>query len=175
MENDKYIVLPNNANFSDAKSTLVYNNDTQPSNIVAAIDYTYNGVNVGSCNILYTKSTDSSFDFNTDDTTAINEGGEMNNNIITQQETGDNTNVVFINVKYLIIIILCIAALIMFVLFIISIIKSYNFSPRGQSKKRRRERKKELRAAKKEARQKARRAKKQARRDARKRRRKFRK
>jgi D-alanyl-D-alanine carboxypeptidase len=175
MENDKYIVLPNNANFSDAKSTLVYNNDTQPSNIVAAIDYTYNGVNVGSCNILYTKSTDSSFDFNTDDTTAINEGGEMNNNIITQQETGDNTNVVFINVKYLIIIILCIAASIMFVLFIISIIKSYNFSPRGQSKRRRRERKKELRAAKKEARQKARRAKKQARRDARKRRRKFRK
>jgi D-alanyl-D-alanine carboxypeptidase len=173
MESDKYIVLPNNANFNDAKSSLLYNTDSHPANIVATIDYTYNGVNVGNCNILYSKSEAASFDFNTDTATSTVESGEMNNNIISQQETSDNTNVVFINVKYLIIIILCVAALVMFVLFIISIIKSYNFSPRGQSKRRRRERKKELKSSKKEARQKARRAKKQARRDARKRRRRY--
>jgi D-alanyl-D-alanine carboxypeptidase len=173
MESDKYIVLPNNADFDDATSTLSYNTDSKPTDIVATINYTYKDVNVGSCNILYSKADTASFDFNTDSSTSNSNSGEMTNNIISQQENSDKTNVVFINVKYLIIIILCVAALIMFVLFIISIIKSYNFSPRGQSKRRRREHKKELKAAKKEARQKARRAKKQARSDAWKRRRKY--
>jgi D-alanyl-D-alanine carboxypeptidase len=173
MESDKYIVLPNNAQFSDAKSTLEYNNDSQPNDILATIDYTYNGVNVGSCNILYTKSEVPAFSFNTDDSSVTTVTGEMGNDIIQQAEIDTNTNVVFINVKYVIIIILCLAAIIMFVLFVISIIKSYNFSPRGQSKRRRRERKRELKSAKKEARQKARRAKKQARREAWKRRRKY--
>jgi D-alanyl-D-alanine carboxypeptidase len=171
MESDKYIILPKNVDFSEAKSTLEYNTDSQPTNILATINYTYNDVNIGNCNVIYTKSDVPSFDFSTDDSTI--ETGEMTNNIIKQTESSDNTNVVFINVKYLIIIILCAAALIMLVLFIISIIKSYNFSPRGQSKKRRREHKRELKSAKKEALQKARRAKRQAKRDAKKRHRKY--
>jgi D-alanyl-D-alanine carboxypeptidase len=172
MESDKYIVLPNSADFDDAVSTLEYNNDTTPSNILATISYTYNDINVGSCNILYTKSDVPSFDFGSGDSDTTSTG-EMNNNIISTDKKTDDTNVIFINVKILIISILGIAAVIMLVLFVISIIKSFNFSPRGQSHKRRREHKKEMRSSKKEARQKARRAKRQARIDARIRRKKY--
>jgi hypothetical protein len=174
MESDKYIILPNSADFGDAVSSLEYNTDTESSNVLATISYTYNDVNVGSCSILYTKSSSPSFNF--DETVGETDTslGEMaNNNSVTETQE-DETNVIFINVKTLIFIILCVAAALMLILFIISIIKSYNFSPRGQSHKRKRERKKEMRAAKRESRQKARRLKRQSRRDARDRRKKYR-
>jgi hypothetical protein len=172
MESDKYIVLPNSADFDDAISTLEYNNDDTDSDILATIDYTYNDVNVGTCNILYTKSETPSFDFDTDES-LVSDNGEMSNDVVKTETVPEDATIIFINVKILIIIILGAAAAIMFVLFIISIIKSYNFSPRGQSHRRRREHKKEIRSAKREASQKSRRAKKQARRDARIRRKKY--
>jgi D-alanyl-D-alanine carboxypeptidase len=172
MESDKYIVLPNSADFDDAISTLEYNNNDTDSDILATIDYTYNDVNVGTCNILYTKSETPSFDFDTDES-LVSDSGEMSNDVVKTETVPEDATIIFINVKILIIIILGAAAAIMFVLFIISIIKSYNFSPRGQSHKRRREHKKEIRSAKREASQKSRRAKKQARRDARIRRKKY--
>jgi hypothetical protein len=174
MESDKYIILPNSADFGDAVSSLEYNTDTESSNVLATISYTYNDVNVGSCSILYTKSSSPSFNFDETSGETDTSLGEMaNNNSVTETQE-DETNVIFINVKTLIFIILCVAAALMLILFIISIIKSYNFSPRGQSHKRKRERKKEMRAAKRESRQKARRLKRQSRRDARDRRKKYR-
>jgi D-alanyl-D-alanine carboxypeptidase len=171
MESDQYIVLPNSVSFDDVSSNLEYNTD-KDANTLATINYTYNDVNVGSCDIIYTKSETSSFDFDTDENIDSNIG-EMNlDNYETESEV-ETSNVIFINVKNLIIIILCVAAVIMLVLFILSIFKSYNFSPKGQSHKRRREHKKEMRLAKREARQKSRQAKIQARRDARARRKKY--
>jgi hypothetical protein len=176
MENDRYIILPNSADFDDTKSSLEYNTNNDNSDILATINYTYNDVNVGSCNILYNGS-DSSFDFNSDgdllQTTTENIVGEMNNNIVDEETDVTVSNVIFINVKTLIFVILLIAAMIILMLFVVSIIKSYNFSPRGQSNKRRREHKRELRDDKKEARQKLKRAKRQARQDAKIRRKKY--
>jgi biopolymer transport protein ExbB/TolQ len=97
----------------------------------------------------------------------------MSTSIEKEETTTDITNVIFINVKTLIFIILLLSAVIIFILFIVSIIKSYNFSPRGQSNKRRREHKRDLKEDKKEARKKIRRAKKQARQDAKIRRKKY--
>jgi hypothetical protein len=171
MESDQYIVLPNSVNFDEAVSSLEYNT-SEDSNILATINYTYNNVNVGSCDIIYTKSDTPSFDFNTDES-SVSSVGEM---VIDNEETetiADTSNVIFINIKNVIIIILIGAAAIMLALFILSILKSYNFSPKGQSHKRRREHKKEIRAAKREAFHKARRAKIQARRDAKARRKKY--
>jgi D-alanyl-D-alanine carboxypeptidase len=171
MKSDQYIVLPNSVNFDEAVSSLEYNT-SEDSDVLATINYTYNDVNVGSCDIIYNKSDTPSFDFNTDETSTTSVG-EMNNNSDESETIADTTNVIFINVKNVIIVILIGAAAIMLALFILSIIKSYNFSPKGQSHKRRREHKKEIRAAKREAFHKARRAKIQARRDAKARRKKY--
>jgi C4-dicarboxylate-specific signal transduction histidine kinase len=171
MKSDQYIVLPNSVNFDEAVSNLEYNT-SENSDVLATINYTYNDVNVGSCDIIYNKSDTPSFDFNTDETSTTSVG-EMNNNSDESETIADTTNVIFINVKNVIIVILIGAAAIMLALFILSIIKSYNFSPKGQSHKRRREHKKEIRAAKREAFHKARRAKIQARRDAKARRKKY--
>jgi D-alanyl-D-alanine carboxypeptidase len=177
MESDRYIVLPNSADFGDTQSKLEYNTDSDSSDVLATINYTYNGVNVGNCNILYNSSQSSSFDFNSNGSlsqiTTENVVGEMSTSIEKEETTTDITNVIFINVKTLIFIILLLSAVIIFILFIVSIIKSYNFSPRGQSNKRRREHKRELKEDKKEARKKIRRAKKQARQDAKIRRKKY--
>jgi hypothetical protein len=177
MESDRYIVLPNSADFDDTQSKLEYNTDSDSSDVLATINYTYNGVNVGNCNILYNSSQSSSFDFNSNGSlsqiTTENVVGEMSTSIEKEETTTDITNVIFINVKTLIFIILLLSAVIIFILFIVSIIKSYNFSPRGQSNKRRREHKRELKEDKKEARKKIRRAKKQARQDAKIRRKKY--
>jgi D-alanyl-D-alanine carboxypeptidase len=163
MESDKYIVLPNTAKFEDTSSSLEYNKSNPDSDILATINYTYQDVNVGSCNIVYTQSDTPSFSFDdnnnisnlTEDDRTVN----MNNDFIKTETKDDNTNIIFINVKILIICILCCAAGIMFILFIVSVIKSYNFSPRGQSHRRMRQRKREHRAEKRESKRNARRSK----------------
>jgi hypothetical protein len=160
MENDTYVILPNTADFENTVSTLNYNDDTTDSDVLATINYTYSGVDVGSCDIIFTKSNIPAFSFSTDDSPSQisedNSGGEMDNRIITTETVSDDTNVVFVNIKIILIGILAIAAIVILLLFIVSVFKSYSFSPKGQSSKRRRQRKKEQRAAKRQARKNAR-------------------
>ncbi len=65
-------------------------------------------------------------------------------------------NVIYIDVRKVIAGILIGAVVIFLILFVISIINNYSFSPRGQSSRRRRNRRREIRAARREARRRAR-------------------
>ncbi len=73
-----------------------------------------------------------------------------------ENNDADSQKVIFINVKRLIAGILIGAGAILLVIFIISTINSYSFSPRGQSNKRIRKRRRENRAAKRAAKKTAR-------------------
>ncbi len=174
MESGKYIILPNTAGFSDADAVLDYNDAKKDTDVIATVDYDYSGVPVGSCDIIFNKSSKPVFNFTS---------GEPSSEIIseteseaesetesssaespeTSEEDEDNQKVIFINVKKVIVGILITAAAIIIIIFIISTISSYSFSPRAQSSKRIRKRRQENRIAKKQAKKTARWEKKQRR------------
>lgn len=148
MEADKYIVLPNTANFEDTASTLSYaNKNDDTSSIIATIDYTYSDVPVGSCNIVLNKEEPYNFDFSI---------GEPDDNSINQDNDKNENTTIFINVKKVIIGIIILAVLLILLLLVLSFLKSYHISPKGQSGKRRREQKRERRQARRNARKNAR-------------------
>lgn len=147
MDEDAFIVLPNFSTFADAKSSIQYSKE-QESEHVASIQYSYYDVPVGSCNIVFSKAQNTDINFATNEIretdsslTALDPENEVSS-------SNENNKVIFINVKLLILGALGAALLIWLIISLISFISSYNFSPRGQSSKRRRERGKEKRLAK---------------------------
>lgn len=150
MEDNSYVILPNTADFTDTVSTLDYGSQSvqDGQDVIATINYTYSGTPVGSCRIIFSKSGKTDFTFALGDSIPdIAEITKKNENA-TQDETSvsnDVNKVIFINVQNVIIGLLVLAALAILILFIISVLKSYNFSSRGQSSKRRRKRKQESR------------------------------
>ena len=155
MDEDKYIVVPNTAEFTDARSTLTYHNDKEDdtSNIIATIHYTYSDVPVGDCDIIFTKSETPAFNFAPEMQGAImldsENKPEKSGDTATDDsaETNNKQKVIFINVKTLVIGILVLAGIAVLITAALSIINSYSFTPRGQSNRRRRQRKHESRVA----------------------------
>ena len=151
MEENSYVILPNTADFTDTVSTLDYGSQSIEDNqdVIATINYTYSDVPVGSCKIIFSESDKTDFTFALGD--PIPEIAEFTkenekNSRDTNDDSNSTNNVIFINVQNVIVGILVLAAFAIIILFIISILKSYNFSPRGQSNKRRRKRRQESRS-----------------------------
>ena len=145
LEKDSYIIVPAFAEFQDAASTVTYETD-KASNVIATIEYTYSDVCVGTCDVIFSDTSPESFDFSSDGTSEL--------------QTQVSQNVVFINVKNVFIGIVIIAVIFILILYGLSVINSYSFSPKGQSNKRRRQRAKESRIAVKNAKASAKRQKK---------------
>ena len=146
LENDTYITIPNKASFSDISSSLVYHDNHEAhNNIIATINYNYSGTPIGTCDVMFEKTDTPSFQFAT----------SIPSTLITTTDTGNTDTashkIIFINIKKLIFGIIAVTCIVMLILFILSVIKNYNFSPRGQSNKRRRKRIQESRIARKRA------------------------
>ena len=166
IENDTYVILPNTADFSDTVSTLTYEEQDSDTNVIASISYTYSDVPVGGCNLVFYKSSIPAFHFSSsepgyeitpDPPGEEAETGEMiSAPELSTEPPEEEMKVVYIDVRKVILAIAITAAVIVLILFIISIIHNYSFSPRGQSSKRRRNRRRENRAARREARRRAR-------------------
>lgn len=149
LEQDAYIVLPKTAAFTDADSSISYSNN-HTSEVVASIDYTYSDVPVGTCNIVFSKASVPAFTFSS--VSSIEDTKETTS-------TTENKKVIFINVRKVIFGILAVAIGFIILQYLISFLNSYNFSPKGQSFKRRRQRYKEKAAEKRLARRNARKQK----------------
>ncbi len=145
MDKESYIILPNTAEFADAESNVTYSKEND-SNVIATIAYSYSSVPIGTCDITFSDSQPESFDFSKPEET-----------IMTTEVQQDSQNIIFVNVKKVIIGVLIIAGVIILIMVALSIINSYSFSPRGQSNKRRKQRIRESRLAKRNARLNARR------------------
>lgn len=112
------IILPITADFSDADSTLTYNEDDE--NILAGIDYSFNNIPIGSGSIILTNPKITKFEF----------GAEPVKAPIEIQEEEKKSNVIFVN--YLPILIgIGIVIFALFIIFIIiAILKNYSFALR---------------------------------------------
>lgn len=160
IENDTYVILPNTAEFSDTVSTLTYTEQSPNTNVIASINYTYSDVPVGECNLVFYKSSIPTFHFSsskpTHEIVPDTSKGEMMISSEPSTTPPQETNVIYIDVRKVIIGIIIVVAVILLILFIISIINNYSFSPRGQSSKRRRSRRREMYIARRQARKSAR-------------------
>ncbi len=133
LDTDSSIVIPKTASFNDAVSTLSYDNP-EPGT-VATLNYTYNGNYVGKAGILLNEET-ADYKF----------GGEMNDPSV---QTGpaieapqeEPEQIVFLNVKVIIIAVVAVAFFAILLLFVIAVIRSYNFDNPRSPKRRRRRRK----------------------------------
>ncbi len=140
MEADAYLVVPAQVEFDDVSSRVTYS-DEENSHVIATIEYTYSDTRVGSCDLTFSDTKSESFDFSTMDSTSSAE---------TVEEPSQD--VIFVNVKKVIIGVLIAAGVVILLMLFLSVLNSYSFSSKGQSSKRRKERKKEARIAKKNAR-----------------------
>lgn len=157
MEPDAYIVLPNTAEFADASPSLTYAENTDSTNVIATIGYTYSDVNVGSCDLVFYKTDTPALSFSTSNAEPESSEETAGTEAFTSDaQDGEETNIIYVNVKIVVIGIIAAVAVIGIIIFIISIINNYSFSPRGQSSRRRRMRRRESRAAKRQARRNAR-------------------
>ncbi len=121
MDSSDYIVLPVGARFDDATSELSY--DNLDKGVIAAVNYYYNSQFVGCAHIIPAKETITTFDFSPDKTVI--------------DDTKEPDDVLVINVKTVILIILGVAliAIILFVIRAIILSKSKSRRRRNVVKK----------------------------------------
>ena len=160
MEKDSYIVVPATAEFEDVSSKVTYSKEKN-SDVIATIEYSYSDVCVGTCDISFSSAKPESFDFSTEEDAQTEFSSAASTQLEESEQEQTSQNVIFINVKKVIIGILIVAGIIILIMVFLSVLSSYSFSPRGQSSKRRKQRIKDARTAKRNARQAARRQRKQ--------------
>ena len=127
-----YVIIPKTASFDDLHVALDYSDGSK--GYVATLTYNFSGNNVGSTTLDYAQTEDDIFDFA---------------NIIRSAADGTqpksfskNKNIVFINVRRIIIILVVILGIILLFLFTRSFILSYSYSGRHQKNLKRKRYKK---------------------------------
>lgn len=113
-----YIIMPNTVAFSDLTSSLSYENAEATDSVLATIDYSYQDIYLGSANISITNNNTLSSSAESEDT--------PNEDSIQK----DSDNVVFINIFYIVIGIVCTLVLVLIIIGLISFFKNYHFSRR---------------------------------------------
>lgn len=123
INSDDYVVMPTTAEFSDLTSVLSYDKDDSAK--VASIDYSYNDVYVGSASVDLDILPEESNPFSEDNITLID----------TPQEKAAQ-NLVFVNVKKIILAILIIAGALILLIMIRAVINAYQFDKRSRARRR---------------------------------------
>lgn len=138
LNGESYVILPKTVDFEELTSEISY--DVSEENQIARIDYYYHGAYVGAASIDQADRERTSYDF-------IGESPAMENSLPLY--TADNQkNIIFINVKLVLLVVLIAAALLIVIFIIRDIATNYAFIPGGRSRKRKkfRSRKKEKRS-----------------------------
>ncbi len=119
---DAYIVLPNTATFADTTSNLVYD-DATADNSLATVEYSYHGVPVGSASIELTYDLDPTVSyFDTSDYAVVNASSSA------LVDSTEDSSIIVLNVKNIILAILVIAVLLIILFFIKEKVQSYSFN-----------------------------------------------
>ena len=129
LDKESCIILPRTASFEDTASSISY--ETEGEKQIARIDYTYQGVYVGSASINLAENAFSSYEFS--------EAGETSARTETEEEKGP----IFINIKKVLILILIIAGVLILLFTGKSFIQNYSFGQKNslfQRKRRMRKR-----------------------------------
>ena len=129
LKKDDYIILPRTASFEDVESSVSY--DTQNPDQAALIQYTYQGIKIGTVAVNFTADNQ---DNNLFTSTAEEEAA------MTEPDVADKP-VVFINILKVLGILAGIAVLIFIVFLIRAFLKNYDFSHKNNRRTWRRNRK----------------------------------
>lgn len=115
-----YVVLPNMAGFDDLNSKVNYEAADLQKNEIAEISYYYHDTLIGSGKILFSSQNTHTYEFNSD----------------SEPVTGRPDNVIFINIKLLLIVIFAIAAVTVFFLILHSVFNSRQDYRHGRTRKK---------------------------------------
>ena len=123
LDKNSYLIMPRNVSFEDLTSVISY--DVKSKDQLAILNYYYHGAYVGTAYINILPYTPSVKKENLDDTSSGLTGfiDLSASKIITYDQ---NHNIVVINVKYVVILLPCIALLLILISFVISYFKNYN-------------------------------------------------
>lgn len=127
LNSSSYLVLPKTAVFEDTESSISY--DVETEHQIAEIDYTYNGIYVGSVTVDIASAALSSYDFESEAVKPL-----------VEEEPEDN--LIFVNIKKVLLFVLAGAGILILLLFIKSLIQNYSFSRRRSRRSRRKARRK---------------------------------
>ena len=116
LNRDSYLVLPKTTGFDDIQSAISY--DVTEENQIARIDYSYQDVYVGSASIDIASSSLSSYDFDS----PPEEGSQI--------EPEPEENLIFVNIKKVLMFILAAAGILILLFILKSLIQNYSFSKR---------------------------------------------
>lgn len=130
LNSEATIILPKTADFADAESTISY--EDAPEGTVGTITYTYNSTFVGTASIDLATDTAVSYEFD-----KAAENGEMTETVIVEEEETDEENVIFLNVKIILLVIVGIAGIAILVIFAHAVIRNYQFGGRRPRRRRR--------------------------------------
>lgn len=125
LNQDSYLIMPKNADFSELDSEISY--DTEDKNQVAIIQYYYHKAYLGTATLDLAGTSSLSYEFTENSDAVIN---------------ADDQNVIVVNIKFILMGVLAIAAFIITIIIIRSIVRSYNFHNNRQERRRRKLRKK---------------------------------
>lgn len=124
------IILPKTADFEDAGSTISYEN--APEGTVGIVTYTYHDTFAGSASIDLAKDTVPIYEFEQEN------GGEMSEKPEQEEAQNEEENVIFVNVKIILLVIVGIAGMAILIIFAYAFIRNYQFGGRRSRRKRRR-------------------------------------
>lgn len=130
------IILPRNASFADAQSSLSYAK-SGTDNVIATIEYEYSNQIVGSANIVFLGEQSTSYDF-----TSPSAPSSIDTDDSNDVDTSKNT--IFIDITKIILYIILSAGVLIIFIFLFAFLRSYQFSPKGRSKNRRAKRKRQM-------------------------------
>lgn len=119
-----FITVPANVNFEDVSSTLVYNEEDE--NILADLVYTYKDLTVGYGHILMSNANVKEFKFGAEPT--------EEKTTLSDEKKKSGINVIFVNVKYVIMCLVGLLILVLLVFIIQAFAKNYSFSRRRRLK-----------------------------------------
>lgn len=125
LNEDSYLILPKTVDFDDLTSEISY--DDLQKGQAAKITYSYHGAYIGTASINLTSVEQTGYEFN--------------NKPIHNNADGTSfieTNVIFINVKIVLLVLLGIALLLILLSFLHDVLTNYNFLDNGKSHIRRR-------------------------------------
>ncbi len=125
---DDYIVLPNTLTYDDLQSSLSY--DTVSGNQVAKIQFTYQGISLGYASIDLATDSPTSFDFGSEPVT-----------VEDSTETADSKNVIYINIKKVLFIIIAIASIAIIFFVVRAVLNNYQFYRRRNNRLRKKRKK----------------------------------
>lgn len=125
---ESYVLIPNNVDFSGLETKVAYESDRKDS--VAEVNYYYGGNFVGNAYVKVNPVSTTLFEESEGNT----QGGSVTNlePIETKEGPTTNKNATFINIKWVLALIVVVAGIAISVMLIRALIKDYNFT-RGKS------------------------------------------